>query len=74
MTATAQGLFGAMTFGFGMAVGGFLGGPLLESLGGRGLYLVFGSIALATVIVAALVERRLPKEMPAAPITAEPSA
>jgi PPP family 3-phenylpropionic acid transporter len=74
MTATAQGLFGAMTFGFGMAVGGFLGGPLLESLGGRGLYLVFGSIALATVIVAALVERRLPKEMPAAPIAAEPSA
>jgi MFS transporter, PPP family, 3-phenylpropionic acid transporter len=61
MTATAQGLFGAMTFGFGMAVGGFLGGPLLESLGGRGLYLVFGIIALSTVVVAAVVERSLPK-------------
>lgn len=71
MTATAQGLFGAMIFGFGMAVGGFLGGPLLESLGGRGLYLVFGCITLATVVVVALVERRLPKEAPAAPVAVE---
>jgi MFS transporter, PPP family, 3-phenylpropionic acid transporter len=73
MTATAQGLFGAMIFGFGMAVGGFLGGPLLESLGGRGLYLVFGCITLATVVVVALVERRLPKEAPAAPVAVEPA-
>jgi PPP family 3-phenylpropionic acid transporter len=74
MTATAQGLFGAMIFGFGMAVGGFLGGPLLESLGGRGLYFVFGCIVLVTVVVAALIEMRLPKELPATPITAKPSA
>ncbi len=74
MTATAQGLFGAMIFGFGMAVGGFLGGPLLESLGGRGLYLVFGCITLATVVIVALVERRLPKEVPAAPVAVEPPA
>jgi PPP family 3-phenylpropionic acid transporter len=68
MTATAQGLFGAMTFGIGMAVGGFLGGPLLESVGGRGLYLVFGIIALSTVMIAAVAERSLPK---ASPISAD---
>lgn len=62
MSATAQGLFGAMVVGFGTAVGGFLGGVLLESLGGRGMYLIFGSIVLATVMIAALLEMRLPPE------------
>jgi PPP family 3-phenylpropionic acid transporter len=75
MTATAQGIFGAMIFGFGMAVGGFLGGPLLESLGGHGLYYIFGSVVLVIVILAALVERQLPKEIPpATPLVLEPSA
>jgi len=74
MTATAQGLFGAMIFGFGTAVGGFVGGPLLESLGGRGLYLVFGCIMLATTAVVALVESRLPAEQPSAPVATEASA
>jgi PPP family 3-phenylpropionic acid transporter len=62
MRATAQGLFGATIAGFGTAMGGFLGGPLLESLGGRGLFLVFGCIVLATVTIAALLEMRLPPE------------
>ncbi|MGD0807953.1 MAG: MFS transporter [Anaerolineales bacterium] len=65
MTATAQGLFGAMVFGVGAAVGGFLGGPLLQSLGGRGLYLVFGLIVLAVTAIVALIETRLPSEQPA---------
>ncbi|HEY5119504.1 MAG TPA: major facilitator superfamily domain-containing protein 6 [Anaerolineales bacterium] len=65
MTATAQGLFGAMVFGVGAAVGGFLGGPLLQSLGGRGLYLVFGLIVLAVTAIVALIETRLPSEQQA---------
>ncbi len=61
-SATAQGLFGAMVFGFGTAVGGFIGGLLLVSLGGRGIYLVFGVIVLVAVAGVALVERALPKK------------
>jgi predicted MFS family arabinose efflux permease len=67
MSATAQGLFGAMVFGCGTAAGGFIGGPLLESWGGRSLYLVFGVIVLATVAMAALMHKRLPPEQTTSP-------
>jgi PPP family 3-phenylpropionic acid transporter len=62
LKSTAQGLFNAMIFGIGTAVGGFLGGILLEYLGGRGLFLVFGLVAIATVAIVALIYNRLPKE------------
>jgi PPP family 3-phenylpropionic acid transporter len=62
MRAAAQGLFSAMVFGLGMAAGGFIGGPLLASVGGRGLYLVFGAAVLAIVLIVALIQRRLPAE------------
>lgn len=66
LSATAQGLFGAMVFGFGNAVGGFMGGPLLDTIGGRGIYFVFGSIILAIVGIAVIVEKLLPPEPAAA--------
>jgi PPP family 3-phenylpropionic acid transporter len=62
LKSTAQGLFGAMSFGFGSAVGGFLGGLLLGSVGGRGMYLVFGLIILGGLGVIEIVKRILPSE------------
>jgi PPP family 3-phenylpropionic acid transporter len=67
MKTTAQGLFGAMVFGFGTAVGGFVGGPLLESMGGRVLYLVSGVFTLATVAIVTLIQRYLPAEQKTSP-------
>jgi PPP family 3-phenylpropionic acid transporter len=68
MSTTAQGFFGAMVMGFGNAVGGFMGGLLLERMGGHGLYLVYGVIVLVTVAVVALLGRRLPAEQKALPV------
>jgi MFS transporter, PPP family, 3-phenylpropionic acid transporter len=62
LKSTAQGLFGAMTFGFGSAVAGFAGGPLLESIGGRGMFFVFGLFILGGVAIVEVVKRLLPAE------------
>jgi PPP family 3-phenylpropionic acid transporter len=62
LKSTAQGLFGAMTFGFGSAVAGFVGGPLLESIGGRGMFLVFGLFILGGIALIEIVKRLLPVE------------
>jgi PPP family 3-phenylpropionic acid transporter len=59
LRSTAQGLFGAMVFGIGAAVGGFISGPLLESIGGQGLFLVLGITILVIVTAAGLIQRRL---------------
>jgi PPP family 3-phenylpropionic acid transporter len=59
LSATAQGLFGAMVFGFGAAAGGLVGGLLLEAIGGRAMYLVFGVFVLASLALLAPLERRL---------------
>ena len=66
LSATAQGMFGAMVFGFGAAVGGFIGGPLLETTGGRGIYLTFGIIVMVVLVLAVIGQRLLPtKPVPA---------
>jgi MFS transporter, PPP family, 3-phenylpropionic acid transporter len=57
LAATAQGLFGAMVYGFGSAVGGFAGGPLFERIGGRATYIVFGLVILGIVALVALFQR-----------------
>jgi MFS family permease len=62
LKSTAQGIFGAVSFGFGSAVGGLIGGPLLESIGGRGMFLVFGLIILGGLGIVEIVRRILPRE------------
>lgn len=62
MSATVQGLFAAMVFGIGTAVGGLTGGLLLESMGGRGLYTIFGVVVLTVMVIVMLIKRRLPLE------------
>jgi MFS family permease len=60
LKSTAQGLFGAVMFGFGSAVSGFVGGILLENIGGRGMFLVFGMIILAGLALVEGVSTLLP--------------
>jgi MFS family permease len=57
MKATAQGLLGAMMFGFGSATGGLAGGLMIGSIGGRWMYLIIGSLVLVSVGVITLLER-----------------
>ncbi len=59
LRTTAQGLFASMVLGIGMAVGGLVGGPLLESVGGRNLYFIFGAAILVTVTSVELAHRQL---------------
>ena len=57
MSATGQGLFGAMVMGIGSAIGGFSGSLLLEALGGRGMFAVVGLFMLLSLGLLLLLER-----------------
>ena len=61
LKSSAQGLFGAMSFGVGSAFSGFVSGLLLESIGGRGLFLVLGIIILAGLVIVEGVRRLFPE-------------
>jgi PPP family 3-phenylpropionic acid transporter len=62
LKSTAQGLFSAMSFGFGSAVGGFIGGILLESIGGRSMFLVLGVAILAAIVLIEGAKRIFPEK------------
>ena len=59
LSATAQAVFGTMIFGVGAATGGFLGGILLEKLGGQTMYAVFGVMVLVMLSIYVFVESRV---------------
>jgi MFS family permease len=73
LKSSAQGLFGAMMFGVGSAAAGFLSGLLLETIGGRGMFLVLGLIILAGLAIAEGVRRIFPEKEELAPVVALPS-
>ncbi|NWG06600.1 MAG: MFS transporter [Chloroflexi bacterium] len=62
LNSTAQGIFGAASFGVGSAFGGVVCGVLLESIGGRGMFLVLGIIILAGLGLIELFKRILPEK------------
>jgi PPP family 3-phenylpropionic acid transporter len=62
LKSTAQAIFGAASFGVGSAIGGLICGVMLESIGGRGMYLVLGVIILAGLALVEILRRFLPEK------------
>lgn len=60
LKSSAQGLFGAVSFGVGSAFSGFVSGLLLKSIGGRGMFLVLGIIVLSGLLLAEGIRRFFP--------------
>ncbi len=62
LKSSAQGLFGAASFGFGAAISGFISGLLLESIGGRGMFLVLGIMILVGLAIIEGIRRLFPEK------------
>ena len=62
LKSSAQGLFGAMAFGVGSAFSGLVSGLLLESIGGRGMFLVLGIVILLGLAIAETIRRLFPEK------------
>ena len=62
LRSTAQGLFNAALMGIGAAVGGFISGLLLETIGAQGLYMTVGVAILLVLAIVMFVHSRLPPE------------
>lgn len=62
LRSTAQGIFGAASFGVGSAVGGLICGVLLEQVGGRGMFLVLGIIILGGLALIEGAKRVFPEK------------
>jgi MFS transporter, PPP family, 3-phenylpropionic acid transporter len=73
LKSSAQGLFGAMMFGVGSAVSGFISGLLLESIGGRGMFIVLGIVILTGLAVAEGIRRFFPEKDALPQVTPFPS-
>jgi PPP family 3-phenylpropionic acid transporter len=67
--ATAQGLFNAAMGGIGAAVGGFVGGLLFESIGARGMFLVFSIFVALILGLVSLMRRVLHYEKEQTPLS-----
>ena len=71
LKSTAQGILGTATFGIGSSVGGLICGPLLGSLGGRGMFFTLGIIMTVGLGLVELLKRILPEKPLPQPITSD---
>ena len=62
LRSTAQGILSTATFGIGSSVGGLICGPLLGSLGGRGMFFTLGIIMTVGLGLVELFKRILPEK------------
>lgn len=67
--ATSQGLFNVAVGGLGSAIGGFIGGLLVDSIGAEGMYLAFGLFVLVVLVGVLFARSVLPPEQQVIPAT-----
>jgi PPP family 3-phenylpropionic acid transporter len=71
LKSTAQGILGTATFGVGSSIGGLICGPLLVSLGGRGMFLVLGIIMAVGLGLIETLKRILPEKPLPQPVSVD---